>query len=135
MNIKRFKIGKLVRDNSGKVIEQRGDKSLERIVTDDAEYSVLLKKKLQEECAEIIQAQNTSEIIEEMGDVIEVIHALAYLYGFTMEDVEKKRIEKEATYGGFKRRVYGLWLEPQEGSKSYNKMMADPEKYPEIPRD
>lgn len=135
MTIKRFKIGKLVRDNSGRVIEQRGDKVLERIVIDNSEYSALLKKKLQEESAEIVQAQNQSELIEEIGDVLEVFHAFAHLHGFTMEDVEKKRIEKKATYGGFKGRVYSKWVEAHEGGQTYKKMMAHPEKYPEIPRD
>lgn len=133
MPSKRFKIEKLVRDNSGRVIEQRGDTVFERILTQDNEYLALLKEKLREESTEIINAQNKSELIEEIADVLEVMYAFASLYEFTMEDVEKKRIEKQATYGGFKGRVYAQWVEAHEGGQTYQKMMANPEKYPEIP--
>jgi hypothetical protein len=45
------------------------------------------------------------------------------------------KIEKLAIMGGFKSRIYGEWVEAYEDSQTYKKMMANPERYPEIPKD
>ena len=61
----------------------------------------MLDAKLDEELAEYHKDQN----IEELADLLEVIHAAAIERGYTLEDLEQIRAEKAAKRGGFEKRI------------------------------
>jgi len=61
----------------------------------------MLDAKLDEELAEYHKDQN----IEELADLLEVIHAAAIARGYTLEDLEQIRAEKAAKRGGFEKRI------------------------------
>ena len=61
----------------------------------------MLDAKLDEELAEYHKDQN----IEELADLLEVIHAAAIARGHTLEDLEQIRAEKAARRGGFEKRI------------------------------
>ena len=61
----------------------------------------MLDAKLDEELAEYHKDQN----IEELADLLEVIHAAAIARGYTTEDLERVRAEKAAKRGGFEKRI------------------------------
>jgi len=61
----------------------------------------MLDAKLDEELAEYHKDQN----IEELADLLEVIHAAAIARGYTLEDLEQIRAEKAAKRGTFEKRI------------------------------
>ena len=61
----------------------------------------MLDAKLDEELAEYHKDQN----IEELADLLEVIHVAAIARGYTLEDLEQIRAEKAARRGGFEKGI------------------------------
>ncbi|MGN7402335.1 hypothetical protein ACTHO0_20980 [Cytobacillus praedii] len=71
---------KLVRDRIPEIIEKTG-KQFSMKIKDNTEYIKELKKKSFEELEEYVNTTNKEEAIEELADVIEIIHALAAYHG------------------------------------------------------
>lgn len=94
-------MGKLVRDGIREIIEKDGKTPVIRIM-DEMEYKEELRKKLQEEVQEYL----ADESVEEMADMLEVMHALCAVTGHTMSEVERVRVRKCRERGGFKKRIY-----------------------------
>lgn len=65
------------------------------------EMPLLLLLKIQEEAAEVAVAGTDEEMLEELADVLEVVHAIAGKMGISVDDVERKRRAKRARLGGF----------------------------------
>lgn len=62
----------MVRDNIPNIIENNGEKAITLILGDE-EYRVELYKKLLEESQEVINSQDTEDILEELAyDIIEI---------------------------------------------------------------
>ena len=87
---------KLVRDKIPEIIEASG-KTCETEILSDEEYLQMLDKKLDEELAEYHQEQN----IEELADLLEVLYATAKARGYSIEELEHVRLEKQKARGGF----------------------------------
>ena len=98
---------KLVRDRIPEIIEKQGNRCVVREL-DSEEYLKMVDAKLDEELAEYHKDQN----LEELADLVEVIYAAAEARGYTREQLEKARAEKEAERGVFRKRL--LLLEVQE---------------------
>ena len=96
---------KLVRDNIPTIIEKKGDTPVIRVL-DENEYRRELMWKLQEECNEVMNATSREQLIEELGDVLEVLKAIAKLEDKTMADVVEKAQQKKLVKGGFEKRIY-----------------------------
>lgn len=103
---------KLVRDRIPEIIESTGKKFSTRILNDE-EYITELKKKSFEELQEYMEATDKSNAIEELADVLEIMHALAEYHGSTIEEVEKIRQEKAAKRGGFNEKIYLIEVEDE----------------------
>ena len=91
---------KLVRDRIPEIIKLSGKKCSTEILSDE-EYLKSVDAKLDEELAEYHRDQN----IEELADLLEVIHAAALARGYTLEELEQVRAEKAAKRGGFEKRI------------------------------
>lgn len=105
---------KLVRDKIPQIIEATDKKyKTERLNDDD--YIKYLKHKGYEELDEYCSAQSNEEAVEELADLLEVIHTLANYHGFSMEEVEKVRKEKADKRGGFQEKI--LLIEVQDGKQ------------------
>ena len=98
---------KLVRDRIPEIIEKQGNRCVVRML-DPEEYLKMVDAKLDEELAEYHKDQN----LEELADLMEVIYAAAEARGYTREQLEKARAEKEAERGAFRKRLF--LLEVQE---------------------
>ena len=61
----------------------------------------MVDAKLDEELAEYHKDQN----IEELADLVEVIHAATLARGYSLEELERVRAEKIAKRGGFEKRI------------------------------
>lgn len=96
---------KLVRDKIPEIIERNGEYALTRILT-DKEFDDALSEKLLEEATEIINASEKEEIIEELADLLEVIHAKAKANGIRFLDIELARQRKKSSKGGFEGKVF-----------------------------
>jgi predicted house-cleaning noncanonical NTP pyrophosphatase (MazG superfamily) len=101
---------KLVRDKIPQIIEATGKKYTSEILN-DTDYINYLKQKSYEELDEYCATQSNEEAVEELADLLEVIHALANYHGFSMEEVEKVRKEKEEKRGGFQEKIFLIEVE------------------------
>lgn len=92
--------GKLVRDRIPDIIGINGGAFQTRIAGAE-ERLTLLSEKLLEEVHEVIAATDERAAIEELADLLEVIHAYASCLGVGMLEIDKVREAKRAVRGGF----------------------------------
>ena len=103
---------KLVRDRIPEIIEATGKKYTTRVLN-DKEYIDELKKKSFEELQEYVETDTKEDAIEELADVLEIMHALAEYHGSSMEEIEEVRRSKAAKRGGFKEKIYLIEVEDE----------------------
>ena len=101
---------KLVRDRIPEVIEKTG-KELSSRVLENGEYEIELKKKLSEKIAEYNEAKTNEEAIEELADILELLHAAIKIHGSSFEELEKIRKAKAEKRGGFEKRIFLIEVE------------------------
>jgi predicted house-cleaning noncanonical NTP pyrophosphatase (MazG superfamily) len=94
---------KLVRDRIPELATSNGQPGAFHQAT-EADYGRLLRDKLLEEAAEAATAA-PAELLAELGDVLQVLYALAADAGFAAADIECARARKARTRGAFTRRV------------------------------
>ena len=98
---------KLVRDRIPEIIEASG-KSCKTEILSDEKYLEMIDAKLDEELAEYHKDQN----IEELADLLEVIHAATLARGYTLEELENVRARKAEKRGKFTKKI--LLIEVEE---------------------
>ena len=103
---------KLVRDLIPEVIESTGKQFSTRILENE-EYIKELKNKSFEELEEFVNAENDHDAIEELADLLEIIHALAKCQGSSIEKVEEVRQKKAEKRGGFKEKIFLIEVEDE----------------------
>lgn len=91
---------KLVRDDVPESIEANGERPVVHSA-DDEEYERRLREKLCEEAAEFREDGD----LDELADVLEVVHAVIENEGCSLEDLQRRQREKRAEYGGFEDRI------------------------------
>jgi predicted house-cleaning noncanonical NTP pyrophosphatase (MazG superfamily) len=99
---------KLVRDRMPELAAGAGQPAAFH-QADPAEFGRLLRAKLLEEAAEAATAA-PGELLEELGDVLQVLYALASQAGYSPAETECARARKARTTGAFTRRV--VWHNP-----------------------
>jgi predicted house-cleaning noncanonical NTP pyrophosphatase (MazG superfamily) len=99
---------KLVRDRIPELAAANGlPGSFEQAT--DAEFARCLRTKLLEEAQEAATA-SPAELAEELGDVLQVLYALATDAGYSAAEIECARARKARTHGTYTRRI--LWHPP-----------------------
>ncbi|MDN7245189.1 nucleoside triphosphate pyrophosphohydrolase [Planococcus shenhongbingii] len=101
---------KLVRDAIPEVIEKTGKEFSIRTLGED-EYKIELKKKLGEELTEYEEAKTNEEAVEELADILELLHAATKIHGSSFEELEKVRKAKAEKRGGFEKRIFLIEVE------------------------
>ncbi len=91
---------KLVRDRILEIIRASGGKP-RFYIADDNEYKQRLYAKLQEEVEEFLQDDN----IEEMADILEVLHAICSWKKISLQQLEQARLGKYTDRGGFAEKI------------------------------
>ena len=66
---------------------------------------------MHEELAEYEEAATNEDVIEELADLLELIHAAATVYDTPFEEVERVREEKAKKRGGFDERIFLMEVE------------------------
>lgn len=92
---------KLIRDLIPHIAASRGQ-HLDIRIANPAELDGLLRNKILEEAGEVAQAE-PGELLDELADVIEAVHALALAAGHSLEDLQQARADKATQRGGFTR--------------------------------
>ena len=100
---------KLVRDKVPDKIKNELDGIPKTRILSEEEYKAELYKKLVEEAYEFIAESD----IEEMADILEIIHAILELNKYNLKDVEKIRKNKLEERGGFIGRIFLESVEPK----------------------
>lgn len=67
----------------------------------EQEMKAALDRKLQEEVQEYLESHS----IEEMADVLEVLHGIAFHMGVSWDTIEQERIRKREERGGFEKGI------------------------------
>lgn len=60
---------------------------------------------------EYVKAQTDEEAIEELADILEILHALADVHGSTIREVDEIRKSKAEKRGGFWDKVFLIEVE------------------------
>lgn len=125
----RFRVQKLIRDRLPAIMRAQGLAVFDRRLS-DTEFVAALKDKLLEEAQEAHEAASTAELVDELADVMEVIHALAGASGVSLDDIEARRQAKRVERGGFEARVFNAAVEASDGSPAAEYYLARPTQYP-----
>jgi predicted house-cleaning noncanonical NTP pyrophosphatase (MazG superfamily) len=102
---------KLIRDLIPHIAASRGQQ-LDIRIAGPAELPALLRNKIVEEAAEVAAA-GPDELLDELADVLEVVHALTLAAGHSLADLDQARVAKAVERGGFTR---GLVLQQEATS-------------------
>ena len=95
-----MKYHKLIRDYIPEIIAESGKVCITEVLS-GPDYIVALDAKLEEELNEY----RTDHSIEELADLLEVIHACAVAHGYTVEQLEDVRKQKAAKRGAFAKKL------------------------------
>ncbi len=95
---------KLVRDNIPDIIKNNGEIPITKTL-DEANYKKELETKLNEEYHEVLESDGKNRI-EELGDMLEVIKALAELEGSNLNEVIEVSKQKRLKRGGFSKKIF-----------------------------
>ena len=95
-----IKYDKLIRDKIPEIIEQSGKKCIVEVMDNDT-YIEYLDQKLNEELAEYQQDKS----IEELADLLEIIYAVVAARGYSVEELERLRLEKAEKRGAFEKKL------------------------------
>ncbi|WNF25189.1 nucleoside triphosphate pyrophosphohydrolase [Mesobacillus jeotgali] len=101
---------KLVRDQIPEIIHKSG-KSFNTRKLAHEEYIKELKNKAFEELNEYSHSASNQEAAEELADLLEVMHSLAEVHGYTFDQIEEIRQRKMEVRGGFKERIFLIDVE------------------------
>lgn len=93
--------GKLVRDKIPEIMRRHGLNPIVRTLNESA-FAEALREKLHEEVSEYTDSGS----LEELADVLEVIHELVKMHKTTMDEIERIRLRKREERGGFSQRLF-----------------------------
>jgi predicted house-cleaning noncanonical NTP pyrophosphatase (MazG superfamily) len=120
---------KLVRDNIPELATANGHPGTFHQAT-EAEYALCLRAKLLEEAQEAATAAPAG-LVEELGDVLQVLYALAEQVGAAAAEIECARVRKARTHGAYTRHL--VWQpppEPEPGRDTRSRRHPEPRTHP-----
>lgn len=132
MTKKRFLLDKLGRDKALELFNNDGCDLKYHIIESNEEYLEAITKKIFEELEEVLACTSQAQLIEELGDLEEILDALKKLTKIDQAAINESRKNKREKKGGFEKRIYLHYADAPEGSWMYNYCLENPEKYPEI---
>ena len=101
-SIKKIKNVSKIKNN---IIENNNEVAIIKTLNEE-EFRVELLKKLQEECAEVLNAKSKEEFLEELADVLEILNYLAKLENKTIDDITYIAAKKSEKRGTFEKRIF-----------------------------
>lgn len=98
-------LNKLVRDKVPSLVTKDGGSYTLQLLS-PLEHQTEISKKLMEEIQEYNEAPSKERAIEELVDIVELVHAALKLHDVPVEDFEALRTEKKKRKGGFEKGIY-----------------------------
>ncbi|MGG0717045.1 nucleoside triphosphate pyrophosphohydrolase [Robertmurraya massiliosenegalensis] len=95
---------KLVRDKIPEIIKSAGKECRTKELI-EFEYIKELKIKLIEEVNEYQEAETDEQAIEELADILEIIHSLTTVHGGDFATLDAIRMKKFNERGGFQKKI------------------------------
>ncbi len=130
MIYRRFYFNKMIRDHLPQMIEQTGINVVGHGMKGD-EYGQRLREKLVEEVDEVCTAITPKDVSEEIGDVLEVLKALARHHHLDFSQVIALAEQKTAEKGGFANPLCIDYIEIPENHPMLDYYIQRPHAYPE----
>ena len=96
---------KLIRDNIPDILENK-NLNYKLTTLNEKDYLDAIKSKFKEELDEFFNSKSISNSLEELADILELIHAYAIFHNFTFEKIEKIRQKKLLDKGGFSKKLF-----------------------------
>lgn len=109
------KYNKLVRDLIPQVIEAR-DKICNIRILKQSEHLEEIKVKMQEEALDFQKAASPKEAIEELADILELVHTAIQMYDVSYKQLEQIRTQKKRQRGMFSKGIYLIEVKDEEES-------------------
>ncbi|WLR47496.1 nucleoside triphosphate pyrophosphohydrolase [Halobacillus litoralis] len=106
------KHNKLVRDHIPNLLRDSG-KNIRTRTLNKKEYDDSLKHKLKDEVEEYFNTDENKDSLTKLADLLEVIHALSYTHGATIEELEHIRQHRRKERGAFFNRTMLLDIEDE----------------------
>lgn len=128
--MRKFKFGKLVRDDIATSIETNGGRVVKRTLSDD-EFIEQLHAKLLEEFTEYTKA-DPEDRTSELSDVYEVLDALREVLKISESQLQEARENKTQKHGALKNRVFIDNVEVKEDYPWIKYYEKNPDRYPEL---
>lgn len=129
--IKMFLCRKLARDFSKKNLELKNIKAV-TLSLDKKALIEAFKAKIVEEAAEIAEAKEKEELIEELADLTEVIEAFMKICGIEPSELNQVKKGKRERVGGFDDGLYIEHIEVPHDSPHLSTFSLRPHKYPPL---
>lgn len=101
---------KLVRDHILSIIKA-DNLAYNAITLNQDELLVEVKNKMIEEATEFKEATTEKEALEELSDILELVHAAVKSLNTTFDELEAVRLEKKEKRGGFDEAIYLIDVE------------------------
>lgn len=101
---------KLVRDKILEIIEEDGKKFSAKELSPE-QHIIEIKRKLYEELNEFETAISKDDAIEELADILELIHSILTIYDVNYDILESIRVKKKKKRGGFEKGLYLIEVE------------------------
>ena len=98
-------LNKLVRDKVPSLVTKDGGSYTLQLLS-PLEHQTEITKKLLEEVQEYSEAQTKDKALEELVDIVELVHAALKLHSVSPEDFENMRLTKKKLKGGFEKGIY-----------------------------
>ncbi len=127
----KFKTNMLIRDKRLDDLQNRGVK-VDWKKLSDSEFEKHLRNKIIEEATEVSLEKNHDGLVEEIGDVFEVIEYLMKLKNISHDEVKKAQDKKRNELGNFDNRVYTMDVEIDSENEAIKYYFKNSHKYPEI---
>lgn len=108
--MKRYQFNKLIRSKLQDKMKKEGVIVNSTSLTQD-QYIHQLKNKIIEEANEVMEAKTLDNLITELADVMEVIHAIIEVYKMNILDVEAARLKKRDINGHFTSNDYVNYID------------------------
>lgn len=127
-----FILNKLVRDKFEKIYAELDQTIVARHLS-GMELKEQIHRKLLEEAAELpLRDGADEEIIDEIGDIQQVLDDLKTVYGVSSTQVKKAMAKKFAKKGGFTKGLFVETITLKDGDPWIEYYRKQPEKYPEV---
>jgi len=108
MTIEKKDYNKLVRDRIPEIIKNKNEQCDYRIIVDNQEFELELKKKIVEESTELLNAESDN-IPGEIVDILELIDTLIKTKKLNKDDILKLQQQKREERGGYEEKIFLKW--------------------------